>query len=117
MKKLLLLIFTISLFVQCKQAEKKEARSKETYLVSEELKRYAISPLDSVWSVKLVLSSTDTALIKYHITLDHQGVTFQDSLVFNVPAGEELNGQIIFPDCITKNNPIPTFQSKVTLLE
>lgn len=117
MKQLLLLIFTIALFVQCQQAEKKEAKAKESYLVSEELQRYALSPLDSVWSVKIALLSKDTAVVKYRVELEHNGITYPDSLVFSLRASEQVNGQLIFPDCTTKNNPKPSFTSKVTRLE
>jgi hypothetical protein len=117
MKKLLLLLLMISFFSQCKQAEKKEAKITDSYLVSEELQRYAISALDSVWSVKLVLQSADTAVVKYRVDLTHNGITYPDSLIFSLRAGEEVNGQVIFSDCATKNNPKPSFTSKVTRLE
>lgn len=117
MKKLLLLIFTITLFTQCQQAEKKETKAKESYLLSEELQRYALSPLDSVWSVKIVLQSSDTAVVKYRVNLEHNGVNYADSLVFSLRAGEEVNGQVIFPECDTKKNPKPSYTSKVTRLE
>ena len=117
MKKLLLLIFTLALFVQCQQTERKEAKAKESYLVSEELQRYALGPLDSVWSVKIALHSKDTAVVKYHVELEYNGVSYPDSLVFSLFAGEEVNGQVIFPNCTTKNNPKPSFTSKVTRLE
>jgi hypothetical protein len=117
MKKYLLILFCVAFFVQCRQAEKKAAEAKATYVVAEELQRYALSPLDSVWSVKVALLSQDTAVVQYRVNLTYQERSFRDSIVFSLFPGEEANGQIIFPDCITKHQPKPTFTSNLTRLE
>ena len=117
MKKLLAILFTAFVFAQCSSPEKKEEKARETYLVSEELQRYAVTDLDSVWSVKVTLRSEDSAIVQYNVDLVEGGVTFSDSLVFNLPAAQDVNGRIIFTDCDTKQNPNPTLSSKIKRLE
>ena len=103
--------------IQCTNETKKEAKLHETYIVEEEITLYAFNALDSVYSVRVQLTSKDTAVLNYWVALEQGGIVYKDSLNFSVPAGETVNGQIIFPDCNTKNFPKPTLTSKVKRLE
>lgn len=82
-------------------------------LVSEVLQPYALTPIDSVYSVAIKLSSVDSALVQYNVTLLQGTEVFKDSLVFHIPAGDQIAGEFIFPACRVKNNPKPTFTSQI----
>jgi hypothetical protein len=117
MKKVVLFALVLFAFARCANEAKKEGKMHEKHVVTEEVKRYALSPLDSVYSVQVKLTSLDTAVIEYWVELNQDGILYSDSLNFFIPAGENVNGQIIFPDCTTKNQPKPTLTSKVKRLE
>jgi hypothetical protein len=119
MKRIFGAFMAVLFLAQCSEqsAEQKETNTIsediEIKLLSEELKPYALSPIDSVYSLAIKLSSSDSALVQYNVTLIQGTETFKDSLVFNIPAGEEIAGEFIFPACRVKNNPKPSFTSKI----
>ena len=112
------IIFASVFLTQCSEEIKQEkaletVQETEIKLLSEELKPYALTAIDSVYSVSIKLTSTDSALVQYNVTLMQGNNIFQDSLVFNIPAGNEVLGEFIFPACRVKNSPKPSYTSKI----
>ena len=100
-------------------SEKKELRKtqKKVEIVSEDLRYYALSEIDSVYSIAVKLHAIDSCVAKYVIHLKQDVNEFTDSLIFTIPANTETAGEIIFPTCRVKNRPKPTYQSKITIIE
>ena len=107
---------------QCAQnSEEKKSEiiesTKEIEVTNEELRPYALTTIDSVYSVRVHLKSEDTAIAVYHVQLNQGDQTYIDSLVVSIPAGEVVQGELIFPACRVRNRPTPTFTSKISRIE
>jgi len=114
-KKFLALLFAAIALVQCteKPLEESTVEEAEIKVLSEELKPYALTVIDSVYSVSIKLSCADSALVQYNVQLVQGTEIFKDSLVFSIPAGQEVAGEFIFPACRVKNQPKPSFTANV----
>jgi branched-subunit amino acid permease len=117
-KKILALLFASIVLVQCteKKAEQTAIEESEIVLISEELKPYALTVIDSVYSVYIKLASVDSAVVQYNVQLVQGTEIFKDSLVFSIPAGQEVAGEFIFPACRVKNQAKPSLTSNVKRL-
>lgn len=85
-------------------------------ITDETLKSYALSPLDSVYSVAVKFTAKDSTIVNYKATLKQGETIYEDSLVVTVPAGETVQGELIFSACRVKNQQIPELTSKASAI-
>ena len=112
----MLVAFGLAL-VQCQTEKKEPAENAPVQLLSEELQFYPLTEIDSVYSIAIKVHSADSAVVKYKVNLTQELKTFTDSLILDIAAGEDVTGQIIFPNCRVKNRKRPSFTSKLTVIE
>lgn len=117
MKPFALLIAVGLLFAQCQTEKEKTVQKPTVNLLSEQLQYYPLSEIDSVYSIAIKVHATDTVVVKYNVTITQEFETYSDSLVLDIAAGQNVTGQIIFPNCRVKNRKRPTFTSKLTTIE
>lgn len=99
------------------EAESSEVPTSNLKIVSEEVLPYALTAIDSVYSVRVQLNSPVTAVAIYKVQLQQGSKTFIDSLIFDLPAGDVVQGELIFPACRVKNKPAPSLNSKLYTIE
>ena len=114
-KHFIALLFLSLILVQCTEKDIEEITIEESTieLISEELKPYALTVLDSVYSVSIKLTSSDSTLVMYSVQLVQGTEIFKDSLVFEIPAGQTVVGEFIFPACRVKNQSKPSLTSNL----
>jgi len=122
MKNVFILVFIAIFVAQCVQnadykTEETTARATTYEVLEEELRPYALTILDSVYSVRAHFKSADSAVVVYAVHLIQGDQTYADSLILSIPAGEVVQGELIFPACRVKNRPLPTFTSKINQIE
>lgn len=117
MKHLLYATAVILLFGQCTSPEPKTEEVNVNFEVDTKLLPYAISENDSVYSAKVSLTSDSDTVVNYVVSLDYQGVTYRDSLIFTLTAGQVSNGQIIFSECPILLDEKPNFTSTLKAIE
>jgi hypothetical protein len=122
MKNVYVLGFIAFLAVQCTQNPQEKPAEINTEaatfeVIAEELRPYALTTIDSVYSVRAQFTSKDTTTVVYHVQLNQGDQSYADSLVVSIPAGEVVQGELIFPACRVRNRPVPTFTAKITQIE
>ncbi len=117
MKKIIVFAVIIAFFSQCSEPAKTTEENQDVKTTHEELKMYQISSLDSVYSVDVKLTSTKFVVAQYNVLLTRGAEMHSDSIVFTIPANEEVAGEIIFPNCSYSEKSKPTFTSKIKIIE
>lgn len=117
MKYLLFITSSLFLLAACTSAEVKEEKAKTSYLQEESLIPYLLSDTDTVYSIKVVLHSDKPATLAYVAELQQHGITYKDSMIFDLDAGQTVNGQLIFSECRVDTNNEPVLTSHVNVLE
>lgn len=119
MKKYIPLFLIALLFTQCQEhKEAKEIAAKEhSILQNEELVTYALSQEQEIYGVEVALLSPDTCVVQYKVIITRGNQTEIDSLTFPLFANEKSMGQILFKELPVDENAVPTFTSKLTILE
>jgi len=117
MRQLVYVLLSVLLLAACTTSEKKEAKARDNYLVEEQLQTYALSAVDSVYSVKVVLQSATNVTLAYIAQLEQNGIIHKDSLIFDITANQPVNGQLIFSACVVEPGNTPTLNSKIKVLE
>ena len=117
MKNALFLAISLLVLAACTNPEAKEEKTRVKFLEEELLMPYMLSDSVSVYSVKVVLYSPEKVTISYIATLENEGITFKDSLIFDIEPNQRVNGQLIFSECAFKATNQPVLTSTVKILE
>ena len=117
MKQCFLFVLLAGIMAACSPGAESENDDVALVLVSEDLTYYALTEIDSVYSIGIRLQARDTLIAKYKVTLTQELETYTDSLILDIDGGQVVTGQIIFPHCRVKNRKRPTFTSNLTVIE
>lgn len=117
MKYLLLLMSSFWLSIACTSSHTEDKKPASDYIIEESLSTYNLSATDTVYSVKVVLQSEKATTLTYFAQLTQQGITYRDSMIFDLEANQKTTGQLIFSTCPVVPNQKATLNSQITVLE
>jgi hypothetical protein len=100
MLRISIALFAGLLFAACttQPTEETKAAFPEIQL-TESLAAYALSPIDSVYCLKIEMQCDSSTVVNYIATVQYNERNFSDSLIITLPAGSPVRGQLIFAEC------------------